>query len=602
MRSIATPAYSNASVENGVTRFLEDVLDEMQVTDREYHHLNLSVPLTSAIVETVLRCGGRNRRVLLIGGTMLLGEALLRLNVDVEIWRLPHSLLSPATEARVSRQITIECLTETDVPEGAYGAIILPYVIESMPDHVVEFLRRARLGLADGGRVVVATRNQSRMENRIAALLGRPFSARRAAGALSLSWPALPVYREYHRSELAQLTRDAGLKIDHADVVDGSRLLLELEPMPIEAYLMKKAGQAVRSRASSMRDTILLELSARPGDDGPLPAMPDVSVAVSAVNGGDRLRATLAALQEQTYPRDRYEIVVLHDGRRSEVRTIIAEARSQGGAPVRELVEDAVEGAAIRNQALRETRAPIVAHTDDSSILPGDWIEAGVMRFDDDTAAISGPVFAGPDSHPKYFDVPGTRPDPAERERWRTDLFPIANVFYRTSAARAAGGFDDRLHRATTGPAFGWETDLAWRLERAGWQVRFCETVAISTVFRPPASSSPMEQVRRAEQMPDAYARMPEVRSQLVGGVFASRQTMYFDALLAGTALSVWRRNPKWLIASVPWFGQVSRRFGVWPPRKWAPSTKVVGKIGAYHLLWLAGFIKGSIKARRIVL
>ena len=113
-----------------------------------------------------------------------------------------------------------------------------------------------------------------------------------------------------------------------------------------------------------------------------------------------------------------------------------------------------------------------------------------------DTAAISGPIFAGPDSHPKYLDVPGTRPDPAERERWRTDLFPIANVFYRTSAARALGGFDERLERRS-GSLFGWETDLSWRLERAGWQVRFCETLAISTVFRPPASNSPLEQVRR---------------------------------------------------------------------------------------------------------
>ena len=31
-------------------------------------------------------------------------------------------------------------------------------------------------------------------------------------------------------------------------------------------------------------------------------------------------------------------------------------------------------------------------------------------------------------------------------------------------------------------------------------------------------------------------------------------------------------------------------------------SNSFVGKIGVYHLLWLAGFIKGSIRARRIVL
>ncbi|HEY8173841.1 MAG TPA: hypothetical protein VIH21_12215, partial [Dehalococcoidia bacterium] len=151
-------------------------------------------------------------------------------------------------------------------------------------------------------------------------------------------------------------------------------------------------------------------------------------------------------------------------------------------------------------------------------------------------------------------------------------------------------------------PSFGWDADLAWRLRRAGWQSRFCETLAISTVFRPPPTRSTAEEVRRAQALPRLYAQIPEVRVQLVGGVFASRATMYFDMLLGGVLLAACRKNPKWMLTAVPWLGLVSKRFGVWPPRKWAPSVKVIVKMAALHLLWLAGFVVGSIRARRIVL
>ncbi|HEY8173163.1 MAG TPA: glycosyltransferase family A protein, partial [Dehalococcoidia bacterium] len=427
----------NARLGGSATRFLEDLLDELQVTDREYHHLNLSIPLTAELIAAVRHTARSGERVLLVGGTMLLAEALVRLDVNVEIWRLPQQLLSPDCESRVAREVTPDCLSAAEIPPDKYGAIVLPYVIESLPANTGEFLRRARMALVAGGRIVLATRNQGRLGTRLAAIAGKPFAVRRPAGSLSLSWPSLPVYTEYHNDELRRLSIDAGLSVERTRFIDGSRLFLELEPMPIEAYLLKKIGQGARRIAPAMRDTILLELTSRPGDEGPLPAMPDVCVAVSAITGGNHLRGVLSALQNQTYPRDRYEIVVLHDGRNKEVRSIVAAAQASGRASIREIVDDLVEGPAIRNQALREIRAPIFAHTDDSCIIPGDWIEGAVVRFDDDTAAVTGPVFAGPESHPKYFDVPGTRPDPAERERWRTDLFPISNVFYRSSAMRA---------------------------------------------------------------------------------------------------------------------------------------------------------------------
>jgi hypothetical protein len=595
VKVVATPKHPAAVASGNAVRFLEDVLDELQITDREYHHLNLSVPLSASIVECALRTVRSGERVLLVGGTTLLARALMRLDIDLEIWRFPQSHLVAGTESRVTSEVTQYSLADMDIQAGNYSLVILPFVVESISGDLTDFLRRMRASLAPGGRIVIATRNQARMGTRIAALLGQPFATKSPAGPFSLSWPNLPVYEEYHGSELIAATRRAGLQAERCQYIDASRLFLELEPMPIEAYVARKAAGAVRRLAPSMRDTLLLELSSRPGDDGPLPSAPDVSVVVGAVSGGHDLRTVLNDLKQQTYPADRYEIVVLHDGLEG-ARAVVAEAQANSPVTVRELVGDAADAVPGRNRALQEVRAPIVGHTDDSALLPRDWIEAAVMRFDDDTAVVSGPVFAGPDSHPKYFDVPGTRPDPAERERWRTDLFPIVNVFYRASVVRAVGGFDRRIGTVA------WPTDLAWRVERAGWRSRFCETLSISSVFRGPERFSPLDEVRRAAELPRLYARVPELRTELVGGLFASRQTMYMDVLLAGAALTVTRRNPKWLVAAVPWLAQVSRRFGLWPPRKWIPSSRVITKMGVLHVLWLAGFIAGSVRARKVIL
>jgi hypothetical protein len=98
------------------------------------------------------------------------------------------------------------------------------------------------------------------------------------------------------------------------------------------------------------------------------------------------------------------------------------------------------------------------------------------------------------------------------------------------------------------------------------------------------------------------YARIPKLRGQLLGGVFASKSTMYFDLLLAGTALAASRRRWPWLLVALPWLGLISKRVDVWPPTQWPHSARMGARLGALHLAWLTGFLRGAIKAKRIVL
>jgi len=254
---------------------------------------------------------------------------------------------------------------------------------------------------------------------------------------------------------------------------------------------------------------------------------------------------------------------------------------------------------------MAESRGDISAHTDDACHLPDDWIQAAVSWFDHDTVAVTGPVFLKDGSEGRHFSVPGTRPDPDEKGVCPQNVFPISNTFYRTPIVMAAGGFDKRFSLNGDAPAFGWDTELALRLQRSGWKSRFREEVFQFRLFSEDNGQLNWigREMRRASELPALIAAAPEYAEKtLAAGAFASKQTMYFDWALAGLALAATRRQWPWLLTSVPWLALISHHVDVWPPTRWPSSARGFGKLTGRQLVWLSGFVRGSIKAKKVVL
>jgi cellulose synthase/poly-beta-1,6-N-acetylglucosamine synthase-like glycosyltransferase len=425
---------------------------------------------------------------------------------------------------------------------------------------------------------------------------------------VSLSWPALAGVREYHSSELEAIARNAGLHVRRSDYVVAERAFLEMEPLNAFDYARRKLRGFAMHSLPTFRDVLLLELGTRIGAGVPLRTRldePFVSVIVSAHNGGDMLRDTLRALLNQTYRNDLYEVVVLHDGSRQDVHSIVAEAAAQGICQVRALDLPHADGPEARNLAMAESRSDISAHTDDACYLPDDWIQAAVSWFDHDTVAVTGPVFLKGGSEGRHLSVPGTRPDPDEKGVCPQHVFPISNTFYRTPIVMAAGGFDKQFSKDGDGPAFGWDTELALRLQRSGWKSRFREEVYQFRLFAGDNARLNWigREMRRASELPALIAAAPEYGERtLAAGAFASKQTMYFDWALAGFALAATRRQWPWLLTSVPWLALISHHADVWPPTRWPSSARSIVKLTGRQLVWLGGFVRGSIKAKRVVL
>lgn len=205
--------------------------------------------------------------------------------------------------------------------------------------------------------------------------------------------------------------------------------------------------------------------------DGLAPVNPSLAVTVVVpVRGslGDGLMAALEALP------DGLRIVVVDDASPAPVTTTSRRI---------EIVRRPVNGgpAAARNTGLGEVSTTYTAFVDaDCEPDPG-WIEGLLVHFADPLVAAVGPRIVGPagptgsvlaryENARAPLDL-GARPARV-RARSRVSYLPSAALVVRTDVVRGLGGFDEAM-------PVGEDVDLVWRLDEAGWTVRYEPSVRV---------------------------------------------------------------------------------------------------------------------------
>ena len=172
-------------------------------------------------------------------------------------------------------------------------------------------------------------------------------------------------------------------------------------------------------------------------DDHPL-----VSVIVPVYNDPEGIRNCLSALQDQTYPTERYEVLAVDNGSTDETPNVIRRFDD-----VTLLVEDEVQGSyAARNCGIEEASGEILVFTDADCTPDREWIAAGVdalQREDADIAA--GRIvfeFSEDKSAAERFDASvNMRND----ESVLNGVAKTANIFIRTLAMEKIGLFPQHL-------------------------------------------------------------------------------------------------------------------------------------------------------------
>ncbi len=195
-----------------------------------------------------------------------------------------------------------------------------------------------------------------------------------------------------------------------------------------------------------------------------LPSPDDVTVVIPLHNNADGLLRLLATLRGHT-------VIVVDDGSDEPVRI----PPEPGCGPVTVIRHERPLGpAAARNAGMAAASTDFVAFLDSDVVPHRGWLEVMLGHFSDPQVALVAPRIVALDSESnalaRYEHTRSSldlgRREAAVHAGSVVSYVPSAALIARRAAVLGEGGFDESMQVAE-------DVDLCWRLERAGWRLRY---------------------------------------------------------------------------------------------------------------------------------
>lgn len=192
--------------------------------------------------------------------------------------------------------------------------------------------------------------------------------------------------------------------------------------------------------------------------------MIEASIIIGTYNQKEILKKTLESLFNQTYPPDRYEIVLIDslssDGTDAMVKNL------QPPCCLNYFCQENQGKVAARNRAIRQSRGEFILLTDADIPAERNWIEEHLKAH----RRFSNTAFAGQTRRLREENVWGTelpsRFKPFQKLSW--SYFLTGNLSIRREILLKAGLFDEDFKE------YGWEDiELGYRLHKMGVKLRF---------------------------------------------------------------------------------------------------------------------------------
>lgn len=200
---------------------------------------------------------------------------------------------------------------------------------------------------------------------------------------------------------------------------------------------------------------------------------PFISIIIPHFNDPERLRLCLQQLENQTYPTDCYEIIVVDNGSEILPEAVVAES------PHSRLLVETKSGSYIaRNKGISAARGDIIAFTDADCLPQLDWLEKGksALLQSSKIGLVAGQVdvFAlNPESPTAVEIYEQLYAFPIENfvKYWHFGV--TANLFTRMETIKKVGEFNGELKSGG---------DLEWgqRVYAAGYEVYYGKDVIIN--------------------------------------------------------------------------------------------------------------------------
>ena len=194
------------------------------------------------------------------------------------------------------------------------------------------------------------------------------------------------------------------------------------------------------------------------------------TVIIPVHNDRKRFERCLAALCEQTYPRDKFEIVIIDDGSTDGLEGAVRPYLDGAGLDIKYFYQENKGPAAARNLGIKHSRGDILAFIDSDCLPRENWLEEILKGYDfDKTAGVGGVIEARPTDSKvsRYCAYVKMNRNP------KTDAGGIVylitgNASFRRDCLIATGGFDE--HFDFPG---GEDPELCYRLKQKGYIFQF---------------------------------------------------------------------------------------------------------------------------------
>ena len=282
---------------------------------------------------------------------------------------------------------------------------------------------------------------------------------------------------------------------------------------------------------------------------------PFASVIVPVYNDAARLTTCLRALGRQTYPADRYEVIVVDNGSDASVAPAVAAVLRHA----RVVSEPRPGSYAARNRGLAAAQGEVIALTDSDCIPAVEWLEEGVRALlqTPNCGLVGGriDIFFGDQAHPTPVEVFSAMTARRQEQFISIDHFcETANLFTSRAVLEKVGSFEPAL-RARGDVVFG------QRVFAAGYR----QLYAARAVVTHPAPRSLGELRRRT--------------ARLVGGKHDIRRLASAPAVVTRTASTDVRNVPR--LAARIW------------------SSTEIGRGDRWRVLGILAFVQGVALCER---
>lgn len=202
------------------------------------------------------------------------------------------------------------------------------------------------------------------------------------------------------------------------------------------------------------------------------------SVLIPFRNESDNILLSLASIENQNYPKNKFEVIYINDSSKDDSLKKICNAEKSFNIKVISLPEDFLPNAhkkrAVR-YGIENCKGDIVVTTDADCIHRKEWLETLLRYYDNETGFISGPV---------EFEYGKSLFEKVQRIEFaglilagagliginKPAICNAANASYRKAAYKSVKGFDDNLNLSS-----GDDEILMQKIWKQGnYKIKFC--------------------------------------------------------------------------------------------------------------------------------